>query len=74
MFFPARFFPALSGLFSQLVRPAAGTPNASAVIAEWSKRARTRRHLRHMPPYLLRDIGLTDEQAGAETDKPFWRP
>ena len=40
MFFPARFFPALSGLFSQLVRPAAGTPNASAVIAEWSKRAR----------------------------------
>lgn len=73
MFSPARFFPALSGLFSQLVRPSADATDAQAVIAAWSKRARTRRQLRHLPPYLLRDIGLTSDQADQEIEKPFWR-
>lgn len=73
MFSPARFLPALSGLFSQLVRPSADATDAQVVIAAWSKRARTRRQLRHLPPHLLRDIGLTSEQADQETEKPFWR-
>lgn len=40
----------------------------------WSQRRRTRMQLDKLPPYLLRDIGLTEDDARIEKIKPFWRP
>ncbi len=33
---------------------------------------RQRDRLRHLPPHILRDIGLTPEQAEREADRPVW--
>jgi len=33
---------------------------------------RQRAGLRDLPPHILRDIGLTPEEAQAEADRPFW--
>ncbi len=33
---------------------------------------RQRHQLRHLPPHMLRDIGLTEEEARAEADRPLW--
>ena len=35
---------------------------------------RDRKLLSGLDPHLLRDIGLTPEEAQAEASKPFWRP
>jgi uncharacterized protein YjiS (DUF1127 family) len=43
-------------------------------LALWSARAAQRRSLAELPDALLRDVGLTRGQAGAEAAKPFWRP
>lgn len=63
---------------SQLSR--AGLPALSAVAASvagmrllWARR-RTRTHLRHLPPHLLRDVGISPDDARLEAGKPFWRP
>ena len=34
---------------------------------------RQRRALRHLDPHLLRDIGLTEQAAAVEAEKPFWQ-
>ena len=54
------------------------TPDLAAIAAAralilWHKRSRDRARLAAMEPYLLRDIGLTREQADSEAAKPFWR-
>ncbi len=54
------------------------TPDLAAIAAVralilWHKRSRDRARLAAMEPYLLRDIGLTREQADSEAAKPFWR-
>ena len=33
---------------------------------------RQRSHLGRLPPHLLRDIGLTEEEARTEADRPLW--
>ena len=33
---------------------------------------RQRARLRDLPPHMLRDIGLTDAEARAEAERPFW--
>ncbi|MEM8790117.1 MAG: DUF1127 domain-containing protein [Pseudomonadota bacterium] len=43
-----------------------------AVFRVWAQRARSRRHLSDLPPHLLRDIGVTREEAEHEASKPFW--
>jgi uncharacterized protein YjiS (DUF1127 family) len=40
----------------------------------WLERARQRRQLRELSDHMLRDIGLTQADAWAESEKPFWRP
>jgi len=42
-------------------------------LGVWRHRHVTRRELRGLPPHMLRDIGLTPEDARREADKPFWR-
>lgn len=44
-----------------------------SMLATWYERARSRRELAELPPYLLRDIGLTEGDRYSETHKPFWR-
>ncbi|GAB4366820.1 MAG: hypothetical protein Kow00114_25080 [Kiloniellaceae bacterium] len=43
-------------------------------IEAWQARNELRARLRHMPDYLLRDVGLDVEAVLKETRKPFWRP
>ncbi|MEQ9259911.1 MAG: DUF1127 domain-containing protein [Roseovarius sp.] len=40
----------------------------------WSQRRRTRMHLRDLDPALLKDVGLSPDDARLEGAKPFWRP
>ena len=45
----------------------------ASLVARWSHRARSRRALMDMDARLLRDIGLDQEAALKEAEKPFWR-
>ena len=50
----------------------------SRTIARWIARSRQRRALREIAErsddHLLKDIGVSREEAFREADKPFWRP
>lgn len=43
------------------------------LFARWAERRATRHDLRHLPPEVLKDIGLTRHDALIEASKPFWR-
>lgn len=46
------------------------------IIRMWMQRARQRQalaHLAELGPHLLRDIGVSYEEARREAEKPFWR-
>ncbi|HHI75677.1 MAG TPA: DUF1127 domain-containing protein [Gammaproteobacteria bacterium] len=47
--------------------------HAAATLKLWYQRARQRRRLAQLDEHLLRDIGITPEQARREARKPFWR-
>jgi uncharacterized protein YjiS (DUF1127 family) len=49
--------------------------HALAFLRLWRERARSRRQLRLLltDPRVLADLGLTRDQAGVESIKPFWR-
>ena len=42
-------------------------------IQRWHQNAKTRKQLAHLPPYLYRDIGLTNQQVSSEIKKYFWQ-
>lgn len=43
------------------------------LIRTWADRQATRRALDRLDPHLLDDIGLSAQEARAETAKPFWQ-
>jgi uncharacterized protein YjiS (DUF1127 family) len=43
------------------------------VVSNWLARRRTRRDLEVLDAHLLRDLGLTAQDARVEASKPFWR-
>lgn len=45
-----------------------------AALSAAQTRRRDRNRLAHLDDHILRDIGLTPDQARAECTKPFWRP
>ncbi|MCB1801875.1 MAG: DUF1127 domain-containing protein [Gammaproteobacteria bacterium] len=55
-----------TGLLGRLAR-------ALATIRQWPPRQRQRQALACLDERLLRDVGLTAEQAREEASKPFWR-
>lgn len=46
---------------------------ATKTALRWSERARQRRHLSHLTPRELEDIGISAEAASHEAAKPFWQ-
>lgn len=46
---------------------------ASGIVNDWYERRRTRQQLAQMPAYLLRDIGLTEQDRQKELNKRFWQ-
>lgn len=46
--------------------------HAMAQLRVWKQRVQARRQLAEMDERLLRDIGLSAEQALREAGKPFW--
>lgn len=47
--------------------------SAVARLRLWRRRARDRRELLRLDTRLLRDIGVTADEARCEAAKPFWR-
>lgn len=45
----------------------------AVVVTQWDTRWRTRRALKQLDAHLLKDIGLTPEQAATEAAQPFWK-
>ncbi|MEM1362635.1 MAG: DUF1127 domain-containing protein [Pseudomonadota bacterium] len=45
----------------------------AALFGLWHARFRQRQTLARLEPYLLRDIGVTPQEAKREASKPFWR-
>jgi uncharacterized protein YjiS (DUF1127 family) len=64
-------------LRSRLVLPRSHPSPRPASLLGWLRaamdRARQRHRLAELDERLLRDIGLTQGQAQAESEKPFWR-
>lgn len=67
---------------AQLVSPAPSTRHARlrrvladlrALLAEWRRRARSRRELAALCDRCLRDMRITRYDAFREARKPFWR-
>ncbi len=50
-----------------------GTIAAYGTLAAWNHRQAQRQHLLELDERLLRDAGLSREDAEAEAAKPFWR-
>ena len=42
-------------------------------LSKWATRRNTRRTLKQLTPWELRDVGLTPEEADFEASKVFWR-
>ena len=43
------------------------------VVVSWETRRRTRLHLKDLDDHLLRDVGLTRDQARTESSRVFWQ-
>jgi len=54
-------------------RPCATGFGALCLARAWIARARQRRQLLELDTRLLRDIGMTADQARHEARKPFWQ-
>lgn len=60
---PGRPLPPLSRLAVALAR----------TVVAWEGRHRARRGLARLDPHMLRDIGISVQEASDEISKPFWR-
>ena len=45
----------------------------AVLFAKWDTHRRTRRDLADLEPHLLRDIGVTPDEARREARLPFWQ-
>jgi len=61
--------------FTASAAPSPGTAGCGALrlVRDWIARARQRRQLLELDTRLLRDIGMTADEARHEARKPFWQ-
>ncbi len=59
-------------LFKQRVKSNA-KPSFVKMVTLWAFRIRTRRNLATLPDYILKDIGLSAQEAQQEAQRPFWQ-
>lgn len=45
----------------------------AVLFAKWDSLRRTRNDLRTVDAHILRDIGITPDQARQEANRPFWQ-
>ena len=67
--------PALAYLDNAKTLPVAAEValRVAVVFAKWSQRSRTRRALADLDDHMLRDLGLTRDQATRESRRMFWQ-
>ena len=70
---PAPASRALAGFVHRLPSPADVLRTVWRTLLRWQRRHDDRLRLAAMDDRLLRDIGISREQAAAEAQKPFWR-
>jgi len=46
---------------------------AAVVATQWAQLYRSRQHLRDLDDHMLRDIGISPEDAEREARRPFWQ-
>lgn len=61
-----------SQIRSHRTLPVIGWRRIASLISLWTARHRERCELAKLDNHMLRDIGLTKEQARSEADRPFW--
>lgn len=72
----ARHHPQITYLLERaaLPLPAQAALVFAVMVTKWTTRHRTRRQLAKMDIHILRDIGISQDQARHESTLPFWRP
>jgi len=66
--------PARWGTFDTRTEPTSSwIDGTSSVLLRWLDAARSRQSLHELDEHLLRDIGLTRDEARREADKFFWQ-
>lgn len=63
----------IQDLISGLRRLDAWLGHLDDQLSIWLNRARSRRQLRDLPDYLLKDLGISRATAEQEARKPFWK-
>ncbi|MQY41359.1 DUF1127 domain-containing protein [Epibacterium sp. SM1969] len=46
----------------------------AVLMTKWSQRRRTRQHLAELDDHMLKDIGISRDDARRESTLPFWLP
>ena len=54
-------------------RRVAKIPGVWMLLAVWRHRAVSRQRLSRLEPHMLKDIGVTPEEARSEALRPFWK-
>ncbi|MEM1302503.1 MAG: DUF1127 domain-containing protein [Pseudomonadota bacterium] len=65
----------LIALNSQAKLPVTATAflYAAVVVTQWAQLYRSRQHLRDLDAHILKDIGISPEDAAREAQRPFWQ-
>jgi uncharacterized protein YjiS (DUF1127 family) len=62
----------------RFAKPASAALSMLRRVGRWclscQQRYEQRRHLAELDAHMLKDVGLTPEQAAEESAKPWWRP
>ena len=76
MTYIAKHHPHLNFLMERtaLPMPAQLAITFAVVVTKWRLRQRTRQQLGKLDAYILKDIGVSEDQARHESTLPFWRP
>ncbi len=70
----SRFSASARAIVDALTETKAETPKTiSGLIQLWVSRMKQRKSLKNLPDHLLKDVGISREDALKEACKPFWQ-